>query len=138
MGYESHLSVRCECCFTLLTRRNSLATPFGPLPNDIPYKLPDVIPLARGHTAPVLDTDWSPHNDSIVASGGEDGNLMIWKVESSAFEGWNQEKWVPTDFDPVSRIDASARKIGQVLFHPTASNVLASASWAVTTTPFRA
>lgn len=105
-----------------------LATPFGPLPNDIPYKLPDAIPLARGHTAPVLDTDWSPHNDSIVASGGEDGKVMIWKVESSAFEGWGQEKWVPTDFDPVSRIDASARKIGQVLFHPTASNVLASAS----------
>jgi coronin-1B/1C/6 len=76
----------------------------------------------------VLDTEWSPHNDSIVASGGEDGKVMIWKVESSQFEGWGQENWVPQDFGPVERIDASPRKIGQVLFHPTAAHVLASAS----------
>lgn len=53
---------------------------------------------------------------------------MIWKVEASAFEGWGLEHWEPQDFDPVLRIDVSPRKIGQVLFHPTASNVLASAS----------
>ncbi|KAG0704548.1 hypothetical protein DFH29DRAFT_801556 [Suillus ampliporus] len=104
-----------------------LPSPFAAVHN-FPYKLPDVIPLARSHTAPVLDTDWSPHNDSIVASGGEDGKVMIWKVESAAFEDWGQDHWVPEDFDPVARIDASPRKIGQVLFHPTASNVLASAS----------
>lgn len=53
---------------------------------------------------------------------------MIWKVDASAFEGWGQEHWDPQDFDPVARIDASPRKIGQVLFHPTAAHVLASAS----------
>ncbi|KAF8159215.1 microtubule binding protein [Crassisporium funariophilum] len=104
-----------------------LPSPFQSI-TGFPTKLPDTIPLARSHTAAVLDTDWSPHNDSIVASGGEDGKVMIWKVESSHFEGWGQEGWVPQDFDPVLRIDGSPRKIGQVLFHPTASNVLASAS----------
>ncbi|KAG1800645.1 uncharacterized protein BJ212DRAFT_1571320 [Suillus subaureus] len=93
-----------------------LPSPFAAVPN-FPYKLPDVIPLALIHTAPVLDTNWSPHNDSIVASGGEDGKVMIWKVESSAFEGWGQDHWVLEDFDPVAH-----------RFHPTASNVLASAS----------
>lgn len=53
---------------------------------------------------------------------------MIWKVEPSQFEGWNTEGWVPEDFDPVLRIDASPRKIGQVLFHPTAAQVLATVS----------
>ncbi|KAJ7715662.1 microtubule binding protein [Mycena maculata] len=91
-------------------------------------KLPDSLPLARSHTAPVLDTDWSPHNDRVVASGGEDGKVMLWKVEPSVFEGWGADGWVPQDFDPVARIDASPRKVGQVLFHPTAQNVLASAS----------
>jgi coronin-1B/1C/6 len=104
-----------------------LPSPFNAIPN-FPQKLPDGMPLARSHTAPVLDTDWSPHNDSIVASGGEDGKVMIWKVEPSLFEGWGQEDWEPQDFDPVARIDASPRKIGQVLFHPTAAHVLASAS----------
>ncbi|KAJ7066122.1 microtubule binding protein [Mycena amicta] len=91
-------------------------------------KLPDNLPLARSHTAPVLDTDWSPHNDSIVASAGEDGKVMIWKVDHAAFEGWGAEGWSPVDFEPIWRIDASPRKIGQVLWHPTASNVFASAS----------
>ncbi|KJA22756.1 hypothetical protein HYPSUDRAFT_201850 [Hypholoma sublateritium FD-334 SS-4] len=104
-----------------------LPSPFHGI-SDFPHKLPDTIPMARSHTAAVLDTDWSPHNDSIVASGGEDGKVMIWKVESSMFEGWGQEGWVPQDFDPVLRIDASPRKVGQVLFHPTASNIVASSS----------
>ncbi|KIM38103.1 hypothetical protein M413DRAFT_250886 [Hebeloma cylindrosporum] len=77
-----------------------LPSPFQPI-SGFPHKLPDTIPMARSHTAPVLDTDWSPHNDSIVASGGEDGKVMIWKVEPSMFENWGQEGWVAEDFDPV-------------------------------------
>jgi coronin-1B/1C/6 len=104
-----------------------LPSPFAPIPG-FPIKLPDVVPLARSHSATVLDTDWSPHSDNIVASGGEDGKVCVWKVESGTFEGWGQDGWVPRDFDPVARIDASPRKIGQVLFHPTVSHLLASAS----------
>ncbi|KAF9517132.1 hypothetical protein BS47DRAFT_1375794 [Hydnum rufescens UP504] len=104
-----------------------LPSPFAPLPHNIPYKLPDIIPLARGHSAPVLDTAWSPFNDSVVASGGEDGKILVWKVESGEFDGWGSERWEPQDFDPVARIAGSARKIGQVTFHPTASHVLAAA-----------
>ncbi|CCM05595.1 uncharacterized protein FIBRA_07823 [Fibroporia radiculosa] len=103
-----------------------LPSPFDPLPHGFPSKLPDLVPLARSHSAPVLDTDWSPFNDSVVASAGDDGKVMIWKVESSVFEGWGLEHWEPQDFDPVARIDVSPRRVGQVLFHPTANNVLAS------------
>jgi coronin-1B/1C/6 len=94
----------------------------------MPSKIPDIIPLARSHTAPVLDTDWSPFNDSIVASAGDDGKVMIWKVDSAAFEGWGQDGWEPRDFDPVARIDVTPRRVGQVLFHPTAEHVLATAT----------
>ncbi|KZV84974.1 DUF1900-domain-containing protein [Exidia glandulosa HHB12029] len=105
-----------------------LPSPFKPLPNNLPWKLPDIIPLARGHSAPVLDTAWSPFDDSLVASGGEDGNILIWKIESNAFEGWGHEKFEPVDFDPVARISASPKRIGQLLFHPAANHVLASAT----------
>ncbi|KAI0364577.1 microtubule binding protein [Pilatotrama ljubarskyi] len=105
-----------------------LPNPFTPLPTGFPSKLPDLIPLARSHTGPVLDTDWSPFNDSVVASAGEDGKTLIWKVESSAFEGWGLDGWEPQDFDPVARIDVSPRRVGHVLFHPTANNVLATST----------
>ncbi|KAG9119776.1 Coronin-like protein crn1, partial [Ceratobasidium sp. 392] len=83
-------------------------------------------PCAR-HTAPVLDVDWSPFSDSVVVSGGEDGRVLVWKVESSQFDGWGGE-WRPRDFDPVASISGSGRKVGQVLFHPIAENVVAAST----------
>ncbi|KAH9852004.1 microtubule binding protein [Lenzites betulinus] len=105
-----------------------LPSPFAPLPVGLSSKLPDLIPLARGHSGPVLDTDWSPFNDAVVASAGEDGKALIWSVESAAFDGWGQDGWEPSDFDPVARIDVSPRRVGHVLFHPTANNVLATST----------
>ncbi|KAH9893647.1 microtubule binding protein [Cubamyces lactineus] len=105
-----------------------LPNPFTPLPASFPSKLPDLIPLARSHTGPVLDTDWSPFNDAVVASAGEDGKALIWKVDDGAFGGWGQDGWEPQDFDPVARVDVSPRRVGHVLFHPTANNVLATST----------
>ncbi|KAL5536362.1 CRN1 [Sanghuangporus sanghuang] len=103
-----------------------LPSPFEP--HKLPAKLPDVIPLARGHIAPVLDTDWSPHDDALVASAGDDGQLLLWKVDANTFEGWGADKWEPQDFEPVLRIAASSRKAGQVLFHPIAKHVVGVAT----------
>ncbi|WWC57752.1 uncharacterized protein I303_100287 [Kwoniella dejecticola CBS 10117] len=104
----------------------SPATP--PQPAGFPTKLPDIIPLARGHTAPVLDTAWSPFDDNIVASAGEDGKVLVWKVEDSLFDGWGEDQWVPEDLSPELRLSAGGRKVGQVIFHPTSSNLLTAAS----------
>ncbi|WRT63362.1 uncharacterized protein IL334_000267 [Kwoniella shivajii] len=99
-----------------------------PQPTGFPTKLPDIIPLARGHTAPVLDTAWSPFDDNVIASAGEDGKVLIWKIEDSLFEGWGEDNWVPEDLSPQLRLGAGGRKVGQVIFHPTSSNLLTAAS----------
>jgi len=47
---------------------------------------------------------------SIVASGAEDGKVMIWKVESSAFEGWGHG--LPTQgnvLEPTALLRVSRR-----------------------------
>ncbi|GFZ44847.1 Coronin-like protein [Saitozyma sp. JCM 24511] len=104
-------------------------SPFNaPEPAGFPLKLPDILPLARGHTAPVLDTAWSPFHDDLVVSGGEDGKICVWKIEDSLFEGWGEDHWQPEDLSAKSKLNAGGRKVGQVIFHPTASHVLASAS----------
>lgn len=33
-----------------------------------------------GHTGPVLDTDWYPHNDEVIASGLEDCTILVWHI----------------------------------------------------------
>lgn len=34
-------------------------------------------PTVCGHTGPVLDIDWCPHNDYVIASGSEDCTVMV-------------------------------------------------------------
>lgn len=89
-------------------------------------KAPENIPLFRGHTAAVLDTDWSPFNDEIIASGSDDGKVFLWKVpEDFTLQGDAEE---PVDVSPVGKLSGHSRKVGHVLFNPAAENVLASSS----------
>ena len=45
---------------------------FAVIPHDTTGKLPDNLPVMNGHTAAVLDTDFNPFNDNIIASASED------------------------------------------------------------------
>ncbi|KAF4121303.1 coronin-1B/1C/6 [Geosmithia morbida] len=111
---------------------------FAVIPLNERGKLPDVIPLFRGHTAAVLDTDWNPFNDRIIASASEDGKIFIWEVPEG-FTLYTDAEEMP-DVSPVSKLKGHPKKVGQVNFNPSAENILASASgdfsikiWDITT-----
>lgn len=99
---------------------------FAVIPVNEKGRLPEQIPLFRGHTAPVLDTDWNPFNDRIIASGSDDGKVFIWQVPQGFTLYSDAEE--PEDVAPVSKLTGHSRKVGQVLFNPAAENILASAS----------
>ncbi|KAI0200788.1 hypothetical protein F4808DRAFT_470228 [Astrocystis sublimbata] len=99
---------------------------FAVIPLSERGKLPDVIPLFRGHTAAVLDTDWNPFNDRIIASGSDDAKIMLWQVPLGFSLLTDSEE--PADVSPVAQLKGHSRKVGQVLFNPAAENILASAS----------
>ena len=82
--------------------------------------------MFRGHTAAVLDTDWSPFDDSLIASGSDDGKLFIWKVPDG-FTVYTDAEEVP-DVGPLNRLTGHSRKVGHVSFNPSAANILASSS----------
>ena len=69
--------------------------------------------------------------------------VCIWKIQDSLFEGWGEDGWIAEDLSPDGKLNAGGRqaetsplrsqanldrKVGQVIFHPTAQNVLTSAS----------
>lgn len=99
----------------------------APSPSGFPTKLPDILPLARGHTGPVLDTAWSPFDDNLVVSGSEDGkgqsavcancagqadvSVCIWKIQDSLFEGWGEDGWTPEDLSPDAKLNAGGRYV---------------------------
>ncbi|KAL2195515.1 hypothetical protein P885DRAFT_79455 [Corynascus similis CBS 632.67] len=99
---------------------------FAVIPLNERGKLPDQIPLFRGHTATVLDTDWNPHNDRIIASASDDGKVFIWEVPQG-FTLYTDAEEI-TDVSPVSKLTGHSRKVGHVLFNPAAENILASSS----------
>lgn len=76
-------------------------------------------PLVCGHTAVVLDIEWCPHNDHIIASGAEDCNVMIWEIPEGGLTRPLTE--------PLVTLEGHTKRVGIVSWHPTASNILLSA-----------
>uniref|UniRef100_A0A8C6XN67 Coronin n=1 Tax=Naja naja TaxID=35670 RepID=A0A8C6XN67_NAJNA len=77
------------------------------------------VPLVTGHTAPVLDIDWCPHNDNVIASASEDTTIMVWQIPD----------FLPLRnlTEPVVTLEGHSKRVGILTWHPTARNVLLSA-----------
>ncbi|XP_071259136.1 coronin-1C-A isoform X2 [Salvelinus alpinus] len=76
-------------------------------------------PTVCGHTGPVLDIDWCPHNDQVIASGSEDCTVMVWQIpENGLVIGLSE---------PVVVLEGHSKRVGIITWHPTARNVLLSA-----------
>lgn len=76
------------------------------------------VPLVTGHKAAVLDIAWCPHNDNVIASGSEDCTVKIWEIPDGGIAENLTESKV--------ELAAHQRRVGQVLWHPSALNVLLS------------
>lgn len=76
-------------------------------------------PLVGGHKGPVLDIAWCPHNDNVIASGSEDCVVKVWHIPDSGLSR--------TLTEPVVDLLYHQRRVGLVLWHPTALNVLLTA-----------
>lgn len=88
---------------------------FAIIPTSQTGKLPDLYPLCRGHSATVLDTAFSPFDDSVVVSAGDDGQIGVWKIEDSIFDvlDMNAKELEAhggvKDLAPRAKISASSR-----------------------------
>ncbi|XP_069713388.1 coronin-1B [Phaenicophaeus curvirostris] len=76
-------------------------------------------PTVCGHTGPVLDIEWCPHDDHVIASGSEDCTVMVWQIPEN---GLSQPLT-----EPVVVLEGHSKRVGIIAWHPTAQNVLLSA-----------
>jgi len=84
-----------------------------------PGKLePTKVPLLTGHKGAVLDLDFNPFNDDILATSSEDLSIKIWNIKGG-FEGHKS--------DAAQTLTGHGKKVGCIRWHPTADNVIASA-----------
>ncbi|KAJ5739987.1 hypothetical protein N7533_012771 [Penicillium manginii] len=103
---------------------------FAVIPLNETGKLPERIPLFRGHTAAVLDTDWNPFHDDIIASGSDDGKVFLWKIPENHTVRPDPEALdsIEDSLKPISKLSSQSKKVGHVLFNPAAEDVLATTS----------
>ncbi|CAH4030642.1 coronin-6 isoform X2 [Pieris brassicae] len=89
------------------------------LPHNKVGRIPADHPLVGGHKGPVLDIAWCPHNDNVIASGSEDCVVKVWQIPDGGISR--------TLTEPVVDLVYHQRRVGLVLWHPTAQNVLLTA-----------
>jgi len=77
-------------------------------------------PLVSGHKSPVLDIDFNPFNDNLIASVSEDCTGKIWGIPAGGLK--------ETLTEPLQTLNGHKRKVGTVKFSPTANNILATTS----------
>jgi len=90
------------------------------LPYSATGKVDPKAPLISGHKNAVLDIDFNPFNDGLIASVSEDATGKIWGIP----EGGLKE----TITEPLQTLIGHRRKVGTVKFSPTANNILATSS----------
>jgi len=75
-------------------------------------------PLISGHKGPVLDFDFHPFNDDLIASASEDTTVKIWGIPQGGL--------TTSLTTPLQTLDTHKRKAGTCDFHPSANNILAT------------
>jgi len=78
-------------------------------------------PKVTGHTSAVLDVQFCPFNDHIIASGSEDCLVKVWEIPEGGLTSNLDESLVD--------LEGHQRRVGIVNWHPTAENVLLSAGF---------
>eukprot|EP00043_Microstomoeca_roanoka_P029542 m.22216 g.22216 ORF g.22216 m.22216 type:complete len:524 (+) comp9272_c0_seq1:45-1616(+) len=78
-------------------------------------------PSIVGHTSAVLDIQFCPFNEYIIASASEDATVKVWELP----EGGLKENMT----EPVVDLRGHQRRVGIIEWHPTAENILFSAGF---------
>ncbi|GCE98670.1 coronin-like protein crn1 [Zygosaccharomyces mellis] len=128
-AWDSNL-IKTNGEFISVNWNTSAGGSFAVIPVKEHGKVPDVVPLFRGHTAQVLDTDFDPFDDYRVASSSDDAKIGIFQIpkDYTFFHRETDEEGEARDVHPVKMLAGHGRKVGHILFSPVAKDVLASSS----------
>jgi len=83
-------------------------------------KVDPKLPLVAGHKGPVLDIDFNPFNDNLIASVSDDCTGKIWQIPEGGLKA--------TMTEPVQTLNGHRRKVGTVQFNLVANNIVATSS----------
>ena len=92
---------------------------FATIPYEMVGKHTDYC-MFSGHKGAILDIDYNPFNENLIASCSEDCTIQIWQIPEEIKPEVHKES--------VQTLQGHKRKVGTLNFHPCASNILATTS----------
>jgi len=119
-GGDSNL-VKCGREFFAVTWESGGGLSLGIVPYSAQGKLNPNMGMVAGHKAPIQDHEWSPFIDNLIGTASEDGYAKLWSIPR---EGLGTKNLT----DSVQTLTGHKRKVTSINFHPTANNVLVTAS----------
>uniref|UniRef100_A0A7S2XV61 Coronin n=1 Tax=Fibrocapsa japonica TaxID=94617 RepID=A0A7S2XV61_9STRA len=75
-------------------------------------------PVISGHRGNVLDFEFNPFHEQIIATGSEDLTIKVWGIPEAGL--------TETIRDPLVDMHGHGKKVTLLRFHPAANNILAS------------
>lgn len=79
-------------------------------------------PKVTAHKEYVLDMQWNPYNDNMLATCSEDGSIKLWEIpDHGVVLNMNDDKALLT-------LEYHEKRCTQIVWHPTAKNILFSVS----------
>jgi coronin-1B/1C/6 len=76
------------------------------------------LPLIKGHGGPIMDFDFSPFNDNLLATASEDGKIKFWLIPD---DGITKNT---TECD--AELNGHSKKVIHAKFHPSSDYTMVS------------
>jgi len=87
-------------------------------------------PIVTGHAGAVMDMDWNPFDDTMLATASEDTRIKIWQIPED-WEPQNEKGHAKTGKDlseSLLELQGHQKKVTLLRYHPTAEGGLLSSS----------
>lgn len=78
-------------------------------------------PMIKGHSAPIIDFEFNPFIDNLLATASEDGTAALWTIP---IDGLEENLTTPN-----ATLFGHSKKLTHLTFNPTAENVFATTSF---------
>lgn len=116
-----HQYIKANSKFFAVATRAGGGGALAVIPHKAIGKQPNNYPKITGHTAAIFDFEFNPFHDQIIATGSDDCTAKVWGIPGE--DGLTENL-----HDPLVDLDGHMKKVVFTKFHPTAANVLATAS----------
>lgn len=94
--------------------------PVAVVPYAKPGRIAPAAPTISGHTSQVLDFDFNPFHEHVIATASDDSTIKVWGIPENGLTANLTE--------PLVDLHGHGRKVSLIRFHPASNNVLGSVS----------